>query len=71
MKVGIVNEPYPTRENGPTGLRKILEKTEKLTGPVENLLARLQKYNIRNYLNFNVRSYETIFENSRAQNKLN
>ena len=23
MKGGIVNEPYPTRENGPTGLRKI------------------------------------------------
>ena len=23
IKVGIVNEPYPTRENGPTGLIKI------------------------------------------------
>ena len=23
IKVAIVNEPYPNRENGPTGLRKI------------------------------------------------
>ena len=35
---GIINEPYPTRENGPTGLRKIPYKP-------------LHKYQLRELLN--------------------
>ena len=36
IKVGILNEPYPTRENGQTGLRKIPYKPPFLYGVREH-----------------------------------
>ena len=52
IKVGIVNEPYPARENGPTGLRKKSPISPFINTNKASLRthSRLQFFTNRNYI---------------------